>query len=130
MEKISSKIVQHGHANEGYLEEGVKLLELVQHAVSTYKMLDTSEKGSFLKIMHSNSCWRDGQLHHEYRKPFDFIAETNREYKLKRAVFRKKSGLCVLFESVRGFEIREDQGCDGVRIMLARLGSARSARCC
>jgi len=29
MEKISSKIVQHGHANEGYLEEGVNLLELV-----------------------------------------------------------------------------------------------------
>lgn len=29
MEKISSKIVQHGHANEGYLEEGVKLVELV-----------------------------------------------------------------------------------------------------
>lgn len=97
MEKISSKIVQHGHANEGYLEEGVKLLELVQHAVSTYKMLDTSGKGSFLKIMHSNSCWRDGQLHHEYRKPFDFIAETNREYKLKRAVFHKKNGPCPLW---------------------------------
>ena len=39
-------------------------LELVQHAVSTYEIMDAPDKGSYLKIMPSNSIWKDGELRH------------------------------------------------------------------
>ena len=97
MEKISSKIVQHGNANDSYLDEGVKLLELVQHVVNTYEIMDAPNKGSYLKIIHSNSVWKDGELRHEYRQPFDFITKTNLEYKQKRAAFPEKNDPCPIW---------------------------------
>jgi hypothetical protein len=83
--------------SEETADEGVQLLELVQHAVTTYKVLDLSNKGSFLKIMHSNFFWKDGILTPEYRQPFDFIAEINSEYKQKMAVSREKNGHCPIW---------------------------------
>ena len=75
----------------------MKLLELVQHAVNTYEIMDAPNKGSYLKIMHSNSVWKDGELRHEYRQPFDFIAKTNLEYKQKRAAFPEKNDPCPIW---------------------------------
>ena len=49
--------------------------------------MDSPDKGSYLKIMHSNSIWKDVELLHEYRQPFDFIAKTNLEYKQKKGRF-------------------------------------------
>ena len=72
-------------------------LELVQHAVDTYKVLDLSDKGSFLKLVHSNSFWKDGVLTVEYRQPFDFIAKTNAEYSQKMAVSREKNDHCLIW---------------------------------
>src|SRR5450631_2426002 len=90
VEKIQTKMLKHSNADESYLDEGVQLLELVQHAVDTYKVLNLSDKGSFLKLVHSNSFWKDGVLKVEYRQPFDFIAKTNAEYTQKMAVSREK----------------------------------------
>ncbi len=90
------KVVTH-NANDCYLDEGVQLLELMQHAVSTYKVLNSSMKRSFLKIVHSNSLWQDGALIPQYLQPFDFIAKTNIEYARKMAVSREKNGHCPIW---------------------------------
>ena len=69
----------------------------MQHAVDTYKVLDLFDKGSFLKLVHSNSFWKDGALTVEYRQPFDFIAKTNEEYTQKMAVSREKNDHCLIW---------------------------------
>ena len=97
VDKIQTRLTKHINANDSYIEEGARLLELVQHAVITYKNLKPAERGSFLKIVHSNSTWRDGKLHHEYRQPFDFMAEINNEFKQKKAVFPEKNDPCLLW---------------------------------
>ena len=96
-EKIQAKMLKHHNANDCYLDEGVQLLELMQHAVSTYKVLNSSMKRSFLKIVHSNSLWQDGALIPQYLQPFDFIAKTNIEYARKMAVSREKNGHCPIW---------------------------------
>jgi hypothetical protein len=97
VEKIQKKMVKHNNANDCYLDEGIQLLELVQHAVDTYKVLVLSDRGSFLKLVHSNSFWKDGLLTAEYRQPFDFIAKTNAEYAQKMAVSREKNDHCLVW---------------------------------
>ena len=69
----------------------------MQHAVDTYEVLDLSDKGSFLKLVHSNSFWKDGALTVEYRQPFYFIAKTNAEYTQKMAVSREKNDHCLIW---------------------------------
>lgn len=76
-EKILKKIEQHQHANKSYLDEGVRLLELAQGAVIMCENQEMREKRRLLNFVLSNSTWKDGQLHPNYRQPFDMLAETN-----------------------------------------------------
>ena len=69
----------------------------MQHAVDTYKVLDLSDRGSFLKLVHSNSFWKDGIMTAEYRQPYDLIAKKNAEYTQKMAVSREKNDHCLIW---------------------------------
>ena len=110
-DKIQVRLTKHINANDSYIDEGVRLLELVQHAVITYKNLQAAEKGSFLKIVHSNTTWKDGKLHHEYRQSFDFIAKKTMSTYKKRPFFVRKTTV-VYF----GWGARIRTSDDGVRV--------------
>ncbi|HMK75053.1 MAG TPA: zinc ribbon domain-containing protein, partial [Thermodesulfobacteriota bacterium] len=68
---ILRKIEHHHGANRFYLEEGMRLLELAQRAVTLYEKQHMQEKRRLLNFVFSNSTWKDGKLVHAYRKPFD-----------------------------------------------------------
>jgi site-specific DNA recombinase len=91
------KIQQHQSADEAYLEEGVRLLELAQKAVLLYEKQEMKEKRKLLDFMCSNSTWKDGRLIQKYRKPFDLLAVTNRAYQQTKATFPEESGLCPIW---------------------------------
>ncbi|TLN01640.1 hypothetical protein FDZ73_15035 [bacterium] len=93
LSSIGYKIDQHQRASKDYLDNGIKLLELAQHAVIIHKNSSAEEKRRILKIVHSNSFWRDGELTANYQKPFDLLAVTNKSYKRKKATFPEKSDL-------------------------------------
>lgn len=88
---IFRKIERHQRAEGSYMEEGVKLLELAQRAVTLYEKQNMREKRRIINSVCSNSPWKDGRLLPNYRKPFDILSETNRAYKRKKATFVKKS---------------------------------------
>ncbi len=85
------QIEQHQHANQHYLEEGVRLLELAQKAVVLYEQQDMREKRRLLDFVCSNSQWKDGRLIPTYRKPFDLLAATNMSYTKTKATFPTES---------------------------------------
>ena len=89
---IFRKIESHQNADRAYIDEGVKLLELSQRAVILYDKQDMQEKRRILNFVLSNSIWKDGRLHPNYRKPFDILAETNVAYQNKKAVFPVENG--------------------------------------
>ena len=89
---ILRTIERHRTANRAYFDEGIKILELSQHAVILYEKQNMQEKRKILNFLLSNSIWKDGRLHPNYRQPFDMLAETNIAYQKEKALFPKKKG--------------------------------------
>ncbi len=94
---ILRKIEKHQNANYSYMDEGVRLLELIQKAASLYENQEMQEKRRILGFVFSNSTWKDGRLIPNYRKPFDMLALTNAVYQNGKATRPAKSGLSEIW---------------------------------
>jgi site-specific DNA recombinase len=66
----------HQSADQAYLGEGVRLLELAHNAGRLFAKQEPREKRRLLNFVLSNSHWKDGALHATLRQPFDLVAET------------------------------------------------------
>lgn len=91
-EDILRRIEKHQGANQTYLEEGVRISELSQHAVILYEKQNSHEKRR-LDLVLSNSIRKDWTLIPNYRKPFDLPAVTNTEYQKQKATSSSENGL-------------------------------------
>ena len=69
-------IEQHQTANESYMDEGVKVLELARNARRLFDKQEPREKRRLLNFLVSNCSWKDGRLTATLRQPFDLLAET------------------------------------------------------
>ena len=67
---------QHEAANQSYMAEGVRLLELARNARRLFEKQEAREKRRLLDFLVSNCSWKDGQLTTEFRQPFDALADT------------------------------------------------------
>jgi site-specific DNA recombinase len=76
---IRRKMESHEAANLGYIDSGVRTLELAQRAYSLYEQQDVYEKRKLADFVLSNSLWKDGMLVPSYRKPFDLIVNANKK---------------------------------------------------
>jgi len=84
-EAIKRKLQAHLSANERYYEDGVRILELAQRAYILYKTQDSSEQRKTSGFHTSNCKLQDGELHPEFRQPFDMIFKYNQEAKKDKA---------------------------------------------
>jgi site-specific DNA recombinase len=71
--RILQAMHDHQAANENYLEEGVRLLELANHAAELFEKQEPREKRRLLDFVLSNSSWKGGELVPQYRQPFEMI---------------------------------------------------------
>ena len=71
------QIEQLRSADQSYLADGVRLLELANNARSLFDRQEPREKRRLLDFLVSNSTWKDGELHATLKQPFDMIAETS-----------------------------------------------------
>jgi site-specific DNA recombinase len=74
--RIRARIAEHEGANQSYLEDGIRLLDLSRRAHELFVKQPASEKRKMLDLLLSNSSWKDGELTVTYREPFDIIAKT------------------------------------------------------
>jgi site-specific DNA recombinase len=91
------QIEKHQQANQSYLDEGVRLLELAQKAVALCEQQDMQEKRRLLDFVCSNSQWKDGILILTYRKSFDLLASTNTAYTKTKAASPVENGFCPIW---------------------------------
>jgi site-specific DNA recombinase len=89
---ILRKIERLQTANRSYLDEGAKLLELAQRAVFLYEKQTDQEKRRIINFLCSNSIWKGGRLHANYRQPFDILVEYSLVHKKEMASFPEKKG--------------------------------------
>ena len=66
-------IEEHQAANQTYLEEGVRLLELAQQAHRLFQKQEPREKRRLLNFLLSNCSWKGGGLTAAFRQPFDML---------------------------------------------------------
>jgi site-specific DNA recombinase len=72
--RVMCDIETHQNANQTYIEEGVRLLDLAHRVHTLFENQPPTEKRKLLDFVLSNCRWKDGQLKAEYRKPFDMLA--------------------------------------------------------
>ena len=70
------EIERHTAADQSYLEEGVRVLELARNAKRLFEKQEPREKRRFLNFAVSNCSWMDGELSVVLRQPFDLLADT------------------------------------------------------
>jgi site-specific DNA recombinase len=70
------EIERHRAADQSYLEEGVRLLELARDAQRLFEKQEPREKRRLLNFVVSNCTWKGGEMVANLRQPFDLLAET------------------------------------------------------
>lgn len=73
---LRSELERHDQADQHFSDQGVALLELAGMAFDLYESQTPSQKRRLLDFLCSNSEYRSGTLHVEWRKPFDVLAES------------------------------------------------------
>jgi site-specific DNA recombinase len=75
-EKLMQEIALHQAADQCYLDEGVRLLELGQSAQRLFAKQEPNAQRRLLNFVLSNSIWKNGELSVTFRQPFDLVAQT------------------------------------------------------
>jgi site-specific DNA recombinase len=74
--RLQREIGRHQNAEESYMDEGVRILELARNAQSLFERQDPRQKRRLLNFVLSNCSWANGEMTVTYRQPFDLLAET------------------------------------------------------
>lgn len=75
LQKEYKRLEEHQDASQSYMDEGIALMELAQHAADLFAAQTAIEKRRLLEFVLSNSFWAHGTLTPEFRQPFDMLAD-------------------------------------------------------
>ncbi len=75
LNQIKDKIARHEEADNNYLQQGVRILELCNKLQSLYLQQTPLERGKLLRHVLQNCVLNDATLCPKWRKPFDLMAK-------------------------------------------------------
>lgn len=75
-QRLQRDIDRHEQAEQSYMDEGVRILELARNAQALFERQPAREKRRLLNFVLSNCSWEDGEVVATFRQPFDMLAET------------------------------------------------------
>jgi hypothetical protein len=91
----------HQDANQTYLDEGIRLLELAQQAGRLFRKQSSAEKCRLLGFGLSNATWKDGRFTAAYRQPFDVLAKNVIALKKKKPAEHAQTGFLIFGSPTR-----------------------------
>jgi hypothetical protein len=74
-QRIKNQIDAISDEKQGYIENGVLLIELAQRTEYIYKTATAEVKRKLVEIVSSNHILRVGTISFDYRKPLDVLAK-------------------------------------------------------
>ncbi len=74
---ILKSIEDHQSANQSYMEEGIRILELASRAAELFEKQLAEEKRRLLNCVLKGASWQHGNLKADFRQPFDMLAKTS-----------------------------------------------------
>lgn len=78
--RLLREIERHGEAEESYMDDGVRLLELARNARQLFARQAPGEKKRLINLVLSNCTWDDGEVRAVFRQPFDLLAKRLKRY--------------------------------------------------
>ncbi|TIL73213.1 MAG: hypothetical protein E5Y70_17805 [Mesorhizobium sp.] len=72
--RLLREIERHSEAQESYMEDGLRLLELAREASRLFAKQAANEKKRLLNLVLSNCEWDRGEVRANFRQPFDLLA--------------------------------------------------------
>jgi len=75
-DRCVQEIERHTAADQSYLEEGIRVLELAKSAQRLFDKQEPRDKRRLLNFVVSNCSWKGGELSVSLRQPFDLLADT------------------------------------------------------
>ena len=126
--KLSDEIERHRQANQNYIEDGARLLDLANKAAELFEKQPASEKRKLLRFVLSGCTWKNRQLGFEYRKPFDLIAEFERAEKARKQKTQHSNSYRDGWSTgLKSKEARSTQGVTPISIVAGKGGSEHQA---
>ncbi|SJM29709.1 Resolvase (fragment) [Mesorhizobium delmotii] len=74
--RLLREIERHSEAQESYMEDGLRLLELARDASQLFAKQAANEKKRLLNLVLSNCKWDRGEVRANFRQPFDLLADS------------------------------------------------------
>jgi hypothetical protein len=71
--QIRSRIEGHEKADQNYIEQGIRLLEIARSAQAFYRSRGQTEREALLRFIMSGSALKDDRVIPAFRPPFDII---------------------------------------------------------
>jgi hypothetical protein len=81
-------IKEHQKADQSYMEDGIRILELARRAGDLFDKQVPSEKRRLLNCVLSTASWKDGTLALQVRQPFDMLIDANKAVHDQRSLER------------------------------------------
>jgi len=82
--RLQKQITEHQKADENYIEQGIRLVEIARNAYEFFQRKDKPERVELIRFILPNSNLRDGKIEPVFKPPFDIIwqlAQEARKYK-------------------------------------------------
>ena len=92
-DRVLRAIGDHQAANQSYMEQGVRILELARRLPELFARQAPREKRRLLDFLLSNCTWKEGALRATFRQPFDLIAASARAHENRKAAGVATDGL-------------------------------------
>jgi hypothetical protein len=116
-------IERYQSADQSYLEDGMRLIELAQNAQRLFAKQNAREKRRLLNFLVSNRSWRDGELTATLRQPFDIIAETKAIDAKRKTAGDVSNGLSEIWlPFVKRYRTRCRSPDSAFRLILEEIG--------
>ena len=77
------------------VETGIELLKLASEAPNLFREQNEFERRQMLDILLSNCTWKHGELHADFKQPFDMIAENAMRSRKETAAGGASDGRCI-----------------------------------
>jgi len=88
---IQEQIRQHQKADENYIEQGIKLLEIAKNAYRFFKSKSKPERAELIRFILSGSKLHDGKVIPAFKPPFDIIWRLTRETRKYKTDIKKQT---------------------------------------
>jgi len=98
---LQKQITEHQNADENYIEQGIKLIEIARNGYEFFQSKDKPERAELIRFILPNSKLRDGKVVPVFKPPFDIIwnlAQEARKYKpdQKKEAVERSSTACPI----------------------------------